>query len=106
MFVSNGGNLVSYLADLVNSIPNIPSLASLAHDALYYLVNDENVNGASADETDHHLVAKATATIPVEEKPSKTSCRTLSAVRRRSRPPVLPAARCRSLRLHSLPHRR
>lgn len=71
MFVSNGGNLVSYLADLVNSIPNIPSLASLAHDALYYLVNDENVNGASADETDHHLVAKATATIPVEEKPSK-----------------------------------
>lgn len=68
-----GLDLGATLAGLVTglSLFNDEPLPTTAHNALYYLVNDENVNGASADETDHHLVATATATIPVEEKPSK-----------------------------------
>lgn len=67
-----GLDLGSLVAGLVPGIELFEQpIPQLAAGALSALVNDENVNGANTDETDHHLVAKATATIPVEEKPSK-----------------------------------
>ena len=68
-----GLDLGGTVAGLVPSIELFGQpIPQLAAGALKALVTDENVNGASADESDHHLVMQAAATIPEEEAPSKS----------------------------------
>lgn len=63
-----GGTVASLVPSIELFGQPIPQLAA---GALKALITDENVNGASADESDHHLVMQAAATIPAEEPPSK-----------------------------------